>query len=651
MSGWRRIALGLAVVGVVVGAPVLGLERVVSRAGDCFASIEQPRDAALPDCSHDGAVLRWVAKVPLMGSHALRVSEELDVRRVTMRYIDAAVGAPDALLLRERHASLRDVARAIDAGTARLRFDELGPPLRTPHPGDLAALVGDDGSLDEHALSLTQHYNEKRAMAAALVRADVDRAVRLARHYAGRPNTDLRIEVAALLCVGGLTDRALQLVVDVEDARAAKRTANFSRHFGDVRVVIESCAMNGSVKAPPVPAYGQAGDWDQRARVMAMRMRRLRQQHPDCVWSATDGCRSDGVVESNISHIRDLLGADKRRSHRLELVAIIADTIVDGAEALTLATPRDGEPTLADRMPRLVGDWVSRSRDEPFVSSRRWGVAAESLALLGDAGLTSVIAACRHRQLIGAALAGDGDQARAVIELSDPGDRALLRANVALLAGDRDGARAALATASGAHADLLRAELALPDEVTGRAAAEVAVASARASGNTRLLERARWLAMALGSPTALAVSDGAPPPRLTVMGWANPSMPVHVREGNHDTLLKTWADWLAADGPARRAHRYTLFRHRGDAPEALVGYLFALGKLAKGAGDVEAWLDAALARDQRRFGLRRYAFARWRAAAWRADREASEIWRRRFVRLAELSQGEEHAELLQTLRL
>jgi hypothetical protein len=155
------------------------------------------------------------------------------------------------------------------------------------------------------------------------------------------------------------------------------------------------------------------------------------------------------------------------------------------------------------------------------------------------------------------------------------------------------------------------------------------------------------LALALG----VVVDDGATTPsRHPLVATIAIPQSAAARAHTAAELDATWSRWLQAPAESQRAHRYTLFRHGGDAPAALEAYLHASAKLCAMPGcDIETWLDAASALDHGRFGLRRIAFARWRAAAWRDDRAAAESWRQRYLALARLAHQPEGAELRQAL--
>jgi len=496
-------ALVFATFALVTVGPMIALMFAARQSRSCFESIEQPRGAQLPDCSGQLSLLAALQKVPWTARAAQRAHEEVVARVAVMGYLDAAIGDPSSDVLVARFEELRPAAQLLDKGTARLRLDELGPSISTPDPGGLAQSAGDRRSLDAHALSWTQHYVVTRAIEVALIEGRLERAVRLARHYAGRPNTDLRARVAALLCIGGDTKRGLGQVIEVEGNRAESRSANYSRHFGGVRVVIEACSQLAEAIAPDVPAYGHAGLWDQRPRVMALRMRRLRAQYPDCDWSDPADCRANEFAAANVEHVNFMLTSGDAEPYRLELVATIAETAGNVETVLKLLAPLAGEPPLRPVMPKVAIDWLSRAEDRPFISAERYEAAAEHFnGLQLHDQLGDVVAALLMRAAAGYAQRGDLAAVRRCLATLNMDATALV--NAALVAGDRQQARRLIKELepAGGSATLLRAELALPDVAAARPLALKALSEATEAADRQVIERARWLLVAMGQATA-----------------------------------------------------------------------------------------------------------------------------------------------------
>jgi len=666
----RWIALLLfTLVALLLAGPVLVLRHVVTEGRACFARIEAPRDGTLPDCSGHEGWLAPLAPLPWVGLPARRLQEELTVRMVVARYHDAAVGRPSRQAREARFAALGPARQQVEAGTKRLRLDELGPVLPVLEPGVLAAQAGDRASLIEHGDGWKRHYVQGHAIRAALLETQVKRAVELAKRYWDTDNDDLLIQLSALTCIEGQWERGMNRAAAIEKDRAERRTANFSINFGAPRVVVEACAAGALRPPPPPPSYGHAGDWDQRARLLVMRMRQLRA--PDgCDWSSDAAeCWQRAPVVAHVEQLRLLLLAEEQSSYRLEILATIAESLGTPAEVQSLMRPRPTVPSLVAELPLLAADWVERRPDQPFVTAERFQAAARHLESLvapkGEseaaqaAALRQVAAALRVKAAIGHALRGDphpSDLEGVDLAQLGPGPWAqLLGANVALLSGDRDEARRHLdglgSTASpvGAAAWLTRAELSLSDREAAVSHGQQALQEASAAKDSPRVAQALWLLVSLGE---LDDAQRAPlRPRVTWLGRDDGRVPLEVRQRALFRQLTRWHGWLGQPADQRHATRYVLFRQRGDAPRALAAYLHAAGQLVDEPGAVEPWLDAVMAQDAGRLRLSSHAFARWRAARWRGDPEEAASWRQRFATLSRLAAQPATAELFQQLGL
>ncbi|MBI4703627.1 MAG: hypothetical protein HY744_21155 [Deltaproteobacteria bacterium] len=697
-SGWLKAGMALLVAAIGI-APVASLEIGVRRARACFAPIEEPRGAALPDSTVHARWLALSRRAPWTRRPAELLGEELAARYAVARYRDAAIGLPDRAALRERLRAVTEAAAAVRAGTGRLRLDELGPPLGAPDPGALAASVGDLGSLDDGALDWTAWEVSEQAMEAALLRADLGRAIRLAQHYAGRPDPDQRLRVGALLCAGGRHERGIEEIASVERERAEKRHANMARNFGQAHVLVEACAARGGLAPPPVPADDAgAGELDCRDRLAALRLR-VAERGAGCrVGDA--GCARAVPVARAVAALLDSLSSGRDVPYRLELVALIAPLYVQAADLATLGRARGGEPEPEWRAPLTIWRMVERGApDEPFVPPERLVRAAEHARGLDPpaAGLDPLVAAWMLRAAAGMAAGGAPGEARERAEaLAAQGARLLVPAAAALaaplaassvryLAGDADGALRSLDEALGgapaAGRELLGPELAgllaavhvqRAEILVGlrrpeaAAAARQAMDVARAVGQTSLAERAAWLALAvsppgaptLSEPSAAAGRDSRGPDELLILGGLPPVGPPDADGGDAKArgvrlarVLGFWQSWLAAPSAARRAARYAAMRSRGDAPAASAAYLLLAGRLVDRPEEIEPWLDAFFALDARRGRLRTYAFARAEAARWRGDGQAEALWRGRHRALERLAQDPDLADLLPALRL
>ena len=670
MTARRVVIVVIALAALLMGAPVLLLQHLVTEARDCFARVEQPRGVALPDCAAKARWLDPLSALPWLGRPAQRCREELTVRMAVLAYCDAAIGHPDRGALHDRFAALARAQRLVEEGSKRRRLDELGPPMATPEPGALAQRVGDRATLVTQGERWRGHSLQGHAIQAALLETDVKRAVDLARRYRETDHDELLVQLSALWCIGGDWEQGMTQAAAVEKERAEHRTANFSVNFGAARVVVEACAAGGQLTPPVGPSYGHAGQLDQQARLGAMRMGQLRRARP-CDGSG-DGarCWERPAVAEQLEHLRMLLLSEDAQPYRLELLATVAESVSDPTDLLKLFPSPPSARVFAHQVPLLADRWVDRQVAKPLVPPARFAAAArhlEALALGVEGGgkdqrvaaLRSLAVAMGVEAAVGYALQGDGQPAdlgaAGLTELGRGPWGSLMRANVALLGGHRDRALVQLEgltaepTAEAAAAWLTRAELSLPDRSQALAAAEQARVAARAAGDVALVERVAWLLVSLGEPPAR--SQDAPLPRVPWVGQASALIAPSAREHALAQQLGQWHRWLGQPAEQRRAARYALSRGRGDAPKALVAYLYAAGQLVDEPSEVEPWLDAVMAQDAGRMTLSSYALARWRAAAWRGDESAAATWRKRFATLSRLAAMPKTAELFQQLGL
>ena len=335
----------LVLLAVVVATPVLWLETIATRARGCFARQLEPRGPELPACAVGLGVLERLEGVPFVARHAQRVAEEMTARMTHRAYVDAAVGAPDPQALAERLHPAADAHRRVMRGTGRLVLDELGPSEPVLGAAELAMSVGDAAGLDTVAERHAHHAATRRALEEALLRGDLPRARDLAERHVGRPDEELRLVVASLLCAIGVdAARGMAEAREVELRRAKDRKADFARPFGSARVVIEACAPLGNLEPPELPGYGYAGDWDHRARLMALRMRLFREHLGDCDLTDPAGCRAEPVFAGNVDHLLERLRYRKPRRYRLETLASVVEAVGDPAEARRLAVELADEP-------------------------------------------------------------------------------------------------------------------------------------------------------------------------------------------------------------------------------------------------------------------------------------------------------------------
>jgi hypothetical protein len=514
-------------------------------------------------------------------------------------------------------------------------------------------------------------------MEAALLHGDLPRAIRLAEHYAGRPDPDLRLHAGALLCIDGRGARGLEQVESVERARAAKRNASMARNFGAARIIVQECALRADLEPPPVPGYSGAGEWDQRERYAVLRLRRAAEQ-PGCADpQRLEQCSDPKRLTAAAEAAMNLLGAGMALDFRLELAASVAPFLDNGATALELVRSREGEPAPVARTPLSIRRLVERDEPgQPAVHPDQLTRAAEHLLRLRPrhAEMELLAGAMLARAAAGYAGLGQRDRAldraerAAPLTLKDEVGEGLFESSVAFIAGDAEWAiqrlRTALAARSEADPVVAAGRIQLAELLAsvgrhddGLTEAVRADEAARQTANPVLIERAAWVRLALEDRhAAKARSDTSATQDVPVgqLPWLGPREGLVSEKARRQMLrqtLETWRRWIAAEGSARIAQRYAAYRGRGDAPEARVAHLFIAGLLADSPGQIEPWLDAFYALDATKLSLRGYAWARAGAAQWRGDATAARLWLKRYRTLERWAQDPANAELFQRLRL
>jgi hypothetical protein len=641
--------------------PYLWVEIGTRRARECLAAYERPRVEAPGDCLGD---LYWFvtpSRIPWTKTAASYRAEEISMRVAIGAFMDAAVGRPSRAGLGRAGEALDRAHKAIRAGSTRVELYELGRAVRTPDLGYYADLVGDRATL----LAKGDHWLDwkvrLRTLEAALLEADLTRASILAKGYAGTDpaDEDLRVAVAAALCLGGEPERALPLLETVQNDRAKERHAAIARNYGEVRAALVACAAKAGKSPPPKPESSEAGSLDREEVRAALQLRLL----AAATGEAELAKRRDAAVGAI-----DLLGDEARQAaHPYALLAavLVSGHPVDPPAVATLARTVGKD---ANRPPAAFAsplDWLpSRRRLAPGVGPTAWRRAAERVASwLDDAKLEADDAAAleqlKRRLWVEAARAhvrdGDADSALAALEASGAftgDDLALSKASAWYVVGQPGRALEALPAAptsaqSKASTLALRAELlmSLGRGDDAASSAEFADDAARQSGDAAIEVRARWsrLAISRKSPHRVRTSVDAASltrpeawPHVGVLGTGSPWVHADLeRVGTLDRALSMWAAAREAKAPDRLAIRHALLSHRTDTPpRSRVAYLAtAAGLLAAGEGDVEIWLDAFDAFDVRRAPLRTVAWTRAEAARWRGDVEAAKRWSERYAKL------------------
>ncbi|MCC6522465.1 MAG: hypothetical protein IT373_07375 [Polyangiaceae bacterium] len=675
----RRL-LTWVVAGALVLATALGLATVLvyrsvrEAATACFASIEAPRGAVLPDCERFAARLWLPLRAPWTRRASRWLVEEITVRMAVARYVDAAIGHPDPEHLDAAREAVRAAATELDAGTARLRLDELGPMIPAPDPFDLAADLGDHRGLVGHQGPFPHWYTARRALDWALARGRASDAVRLAADNLGRGADELELAAGAVLCAHGDMERGLPALVDIQDLWARKRKANFARAYGGARVLVEACAALGAKAAPPLPSGEGGGPLDHVEQRAVLRLR-LAERADGCDPAAEGArCGERPIVHERVEDILATLGSGEALRHRLALAASVLPYVTGAERARALVAPAVGE------VPSELGaaplDWLTPARDEPFVPAERWASAADAVRAMarGHAELEPLAA----RLALGAARAfavrGDGSAAQSYAGRSGdalgPGGARLAQALAAYLVGELPAALELLAGEPGAERApfaALRAEI----------IAEIGHVGSREPGAGRMEDVSRAIAQGLEAPRT---TDAAPESRRTAaarerLGWlgscvlppaggeslAGPvdlppfvghhSMsPAGVRRERLEAAQAAWRRMRAGSGAEWRSDRYAVLRRRGDAPPALGSYLACAAALVDEPAEVEPWLDAFVAVDLGALGLRAHAFARAVAARLRGDAAAAAVWTETYRTLARDASDPARAELFQALR-
>lgn len=661
-----------ASIALVLGLPV-AMERVaMSRARACF---EQARGHAPPACA---SALRWLA-LPLRSAwtreHARELVEEVRARAARAAYVDAAVGAADRAALSRAAARVRVEEQAVREGTKRLRFDELGPTIGAPDLGRWADELGDRTTL----LTYGEEWNEwpvrAHTLEAALIEGDLQRAVALARRYAefDPRDQDLRMAVAAVLCLGGDAQRGLGLLGWIEQGRASERHEGWARDFGDARRLTESCAALAG-QAPPAIASEEAGRIDRPEALATLRL----------------GLAQRGATPAREAAVALLERPLTEPSARAALLAEVLAQGYDGtAEVVArLARPRAAEAPLAIAWPLTAGVLLDEPREgRPLARLPALFDAVDVLIRLAAAPATADdVATLRHTAgmllleagtlLARLGLGPDAEQAMRLggeLALADPAARILARSSALYVAGRSAEALARLETVdlTAASSDLagivraaalvqraeLLASLGRRDEAA-RAAIDADRRAAEA-GDPEVAVHAEWVRLALTGEIAQGRRESSTQtkaPELRWVGfadplarWARPDAPS--RAALRETLA-AWALGRASSRERRRAFRHDALNRRGDAPSARSAYLAVAASLLPATeGDTELWLDAFDAVDARRVSLRARAFSRAEAARWRGDVASEAAWRQRLQALASIATDPARAELIAFLGL
>jgi hypothetical protein len=662
---------------LALGLPPAMMHLGRSSATACFERYERARGAARPDCTSALGWLALPARTPWTRERARDLAEEVQARAAIAAYTDAAVGSPDRGELTRGAARVATAAELVQAGSKRLRFEDLGPTIGAPDLGRYADDLGDRATLLARGEEWTEWSLRAHAMEAALIEGDVERAVALANRYADFDprDQDLRATIAAVLCLGGRAERGLGLLGWIESERASERHEGWARDFGDVRRLIEVCAALAGKPPAPIPSE-DAGRLDRPEALAALRL---------------------GLAPPGASPARDAVLARLERplaepSARAALLAEVLAQGYDGSpEAVArLARPLAGEAPLAVAWPLTVDVLLDEPREgRPLARLPALFDAVDALVRLASAPTAASDDVATLRQVAGALLleagtmlarlgrGADAEQAMRLggeLALEDPIERALARSSALYLADepaealarlegvDLAAEKTGLARVVRAAALVQRAELlaSLGRHTEATRAALDADVSAAAASDPEVSVHSQWTRLALARAATDALRDppsrGASAPKLRWVGfadplgrWARPDAPS--RSALRETL-QAWSQGVTSASAQQRALRYEALSQRGDAPSARTAYLAVAARIVPPTeGDTDLWLDAFDVIDARRVSLRARAFSRAEAARWRGDAKSAAAWRARFKALAALAADPRRAELVAFLKL
>lgn len=669
---WALVALGVV---AWLAIPEVAVRRGRARATACLAGTRMPRGPALPDC----APLVRDFDFPTGYSHtrhdATYRAEELLARSAIDRYVDGAVGNPDAERLTNGALTARYGQSLVDDGSRRLLLDELGPAVGAPHIGKLATNLGDRTRLIEYGHEQQLWYLRRDVLEAAIVEGELDRATELAIGWSAdeKIEADLRTEMGALLCITSPLD-GYRVLTGVCEKRADKRGENIQRNYGELFAVYYACAAKAGVPAPTLPDETGGGDPDVRE---LRRLTELR-THP-----------TEPALQRTLNRIIDTLMndpspfSDRRLEHDgqpyaramlLAAVLVLSTDPIEPASAAKLSRSRSGvgEPPFAPRAvnlsnllarpvtlyPVVSATWLTQAADTSVELSQR----GEADAMREAAAGLYTLAAIEH--------ASDGD-VDAAISAAENGARwgklgdaeaATSIASAAWVAGDAARAldllkNAPVAEAADAQVEREALEVLLLAATGDHEAARKLAASLpqQETADIDLSLFARWTAMAFAPEAFGDFSEELALRPLTSYGQADARARYRTQNGEAArAMFATWSSGLQASAEVRRAFRYRLFDHRGDMPALGLPYLLAASRLLDedtSAGGFEAWLDAVGALDMKRIPLRSYAWMRMETARIAGNGWAADRWSERLTALRLLASAPEDLDAARFLRL
>lgn len=413
---------------------------------DRFQAVRSPADR--PDC---GPEMRWFilpSRFLWTRDAASYRGEELYARIAVASYLDTAVGWPDPAALEQASSGLAAAEKVMRDGSQRVSMEDLGRSIGSPSVGRAAVRVGDRATLLTRAEEWNEWHVRLYALRAALIEGDVPRALRMAKRYAefDPRDEDLRVAVAALLCLGEDAKRGIELLTMVQDNRATGRYAAMARNWGDVRLLMVACAARAGVMPPPKPESPEAGQGHELEARAALRLRLMGEgglpasmTPPGSEGSAggppgvpsRPGDAPNGLTAQDrqaVAWALEILsaGVEEPRS-RLSLLALVMGSLYPPSPAQVVnLVPRSEDPPFVRPEAMTALDWQLEARGlrpiAPASSVRR---AAERLGEMAAASRVDAPSAAALRAASGAlwieagkalALEGKVDQALAALD-------------------------------------------------------------------------------------------------------------------------------------------------------------------------------------------------------------------------------------------
>ncbi|MBK8252087.1 MAG: hypothetical protein IPK82_05400 [Polyangiaceae bacterium] len=645
-------------------------------ASACFKSYEAPRGPELPWCGDAMGWFTFPSRAPWTHHHATYRAEELRIRIAMGQYENAVIGQPNRTARELAAKRVEEAETIIKTGSQRLAFEELGPAIGAPDPAQDALLAGDRDTLLRRAKEWGEWHKRLHTLQSALIEGDFPKALDIAKHYATYDprEEDLRSALGGILCLGGETKRAIELLELQQNDRASRRYAAMSRGWGDVRTAIVACAALGNVTPPPRPASSEAGQDDRREARASLRLRA----------EAAHDHRFADAQQNAEQLLSNALPEGARAPIFAALIASGYKAPPDKLVELCRAHAEDGEPPLLDLGSVNVLSWMDVPSARPIVTGPVFRKAGESLVEIAkslepiDIGKPALFTAAGAMFIEGARAfvrAADTENAVAMLNAAweitrtDDATRALAEGIARYASGDALGARDVLFRVSieSVPTELRAAVLTLRAEVSGkdtrplRDEAKKAYDVAKQSRSAALIAWARrvrfWAAPDTEPPAPGSVSTLDPMAgRFTLwpnLGYSNRTVTWKAEDDTRLEILgKNLSIWSAARFASdndKRAYRYAFMRHRGDMPDALVPYLSVASEIAGDGGDPEVWLDAVMATDAPRFSMRVYTWARAQTARFRGDTKNFTLWNDRFKTLAKFAGDPDRAELARFL--